>query len=418
MQKLKHPIFINSLAFYLVNLSDYFISLILLPFLARTILVEGIGIMGLASILGAVCVLIMEYGFSLSATREIALKDKKKNFIVSKVYSSKLLLTIPCIIICSFSAFFLPVFQKHSLIVFFTLTSSIMSGLTPLWYFQGIQKVLPFAILKISLRVLTTIPVFFFVKSIADIWLVFFLQAISSFAICLISFSWILKKVKINFISGNELIKSFYESWNTFSLSIVPPFCSMILLFWLSTQLSIESIGLLNSADRIFKALISIFGPLGQAIYPFLISQLSFNKAMAITQTKKIFYFYIILGITMSAFTILFSDRFIEFYLGKSFLGCSTILKILALSIPIIKISHILGRQWMLSIKLDKIVSRLIFLSSTFLLITTYLSFERYQILSFPISLFLSELFLLISCFMYLQNKKIGFWNKMAEKNI
>ena len=60
MQKLKHPIFLNSLAFYLVNLSDYFISLILLPFLARTILVEGIGIMGLASILGAVCVLIME----------------------------------------------------------------------------------------------------------------------------------------------------------------------------------------------------------------------------------------------------------------------------------------------------------------------------------------------------------------------
>ena len=74
--------------------------------------------MGLASILGAVCVLIMEYGFSLSATRDIAIKDKNKNFIVSKVYSAKLLLTIPCIFICSSSAFFLPVFQKYGLIVF------------------------------------------------------------------------------------------------------------------------------------------------------------------------------------------------------------------------------------------------------------------------------------------------------------
>ncbi len=418
MQKLKHPIFLNSIAFYLVNLSDYFISLILLPFLARTILVEGIGIMGLASILGVVCALVMEYGFSLSATREIAVKNKKNNFIVSKVYCTKLLLTIPCIIICSFSAFFLPVFQKHSLIVFLTLSSSIMSGFTPLWYFQGIQKVLPFAILKISLRIITTIPVFFFVKSINDIWLVFFFQTISSFAICLISSAWIFKKVKINFISRDELIKSLYESWNTFSLSVIPPFCSMIVLFWLSTKVSIESIGLLNSADRIFKALISIFGPLGQAIYPFLISQLSLNKAKAIYQTKTIFYLYIIFGLIMSVFTIVFSDKFIEFYLGKDFIGSSTILKIFALSIPIIKISHILGRQWMLSIKLDRIVNRLILFSGTLLLIITYTTFEKYQILSFPISLFLAELFLLISYFIYLHNKKIGFWNKMAEKNI
>ena len=418
MQRLKHPIFLNSIAFYLVNLSDYFISLILLPFLARTILVEGIGIMGLASTLGVVCVLVMEYGFSLSATREIAVSNKKNNFIVSKVYSAKLLLTVPCIIICSLSAFFLPVFQKHSLIVFFTLTSSILSGFTPLWYFQGIQKVLPFAILKISLRLLTTIPVFFFVKSINDIWLVFFLQTLSSLAICLISLSWIFKKVKINLVSSNELIKSLYESWNTFSLSVIPPFCSMIVLFWLSTKLSIESIGLLNSADRIFKALISIFGPLGQAIYPFLISQLSINKAKAISQTKKIFYFYIILGIIMSVFTILLSDRFIELYLGRDFIGSSIVLKILALSIPIIKISHILGRQWMLSIKLDRIVNRLIIFSGILLLVISYITFEKYQILSFPISLFLAELFLLIFYFIYLNNKKMGFWNKMVEKNI
>ncbi len=418
MQKLKHPIFLNSIAFYLVNLSDYFISLILLPFLARTILVEGIGIMGLASILGVVCALVMEYGFSLSATREIAMKNKKNNFIVSKVYCTKVILTIPCIIICSFSAFILPVFQKYSLIVFLTLSSSILSGFTPLWYFQGIQKVLPFAILKISLRIVTTIPVFFFVKSINDIWLVFFFQTISSFAICLISSIWIFKKVRINFISRDELIKSLYESWNTFSLSVIPPFCSMIVLFWLSTKVSIESIGLLNSADRIFKALISIFGPLGQAIYPFLISQLSVNRAKAIYQTKTVFYLYIVLGLIMSVMTIVFSDRFIEFYLGKDFIESSAILKIFALSIPIIKLSHILGRQWMLSIKLDMIVNRLIIFSSMLLLIITYTTFEKYQILSFPISLFLAELFLLISYFIYLHNKKIGFWNKMVENNI
>ena len=418
MLKLRHPIFINSIAFYLVNLSDYVISIALLPFLARTVLAEGIGVMGLASTLGVVCVLIMEYGFSLSATREIALKNSQNNFILSKVYCAKLILTIPCIIICLLSAYFLPVFEKYSSIVFFTLVSSILSGFTPLWYFQGIQKVLPFAILKISIRIITIIPVFFFVKSMNDIWIVFLLQALSSLAICLISLSWIFKNVKMSIVSRFELIKSLSESWSTFSLSIVPPLCSMIILFWLSTRLSIESIGLLNSAEKFFKALISIFGPLGQAIYPFLISQISINKAKAINHTKTIFYAYTILGITMSVCTIIFSDKFIVFYLGKDFIGSSVVLKILALSIPIIKISHVLGRQWMLSINLDKTVNRFIVLSSFILLIINFIIFEKYQILSFPISLLLAELFLLTAYFLYLQNKKIGFWNKYVEQKI
>ena len=120
----------------------------------------------------------------------------------------------------------------------------------------------------------------------------------------------------------------------------------------------------------------------------------------------------------MSVCTIIFSDKFIVFYLGKDFIGSSVVLKILALSIPIIKISHVLGRQWMLSINLDKTVNRFIVLSSFILLIINFIIFEKYQILSFPISLLLAELFLLTAYFLYLQNKKIGFWNKYVEQKI
>ena len=418
MQKFKHPVIQNSLSFYLINFSDYLISLILLPFLARTINIEGIGILGLATSLGIVCTLIIEYGFSLSATREIAANKKTNNFTFSKVLLSKIVLVLPCIIVCLVSFFIVPIFQKYSFVVFFVFSSSILNGFTPLWYFQGTQRVLPFAILKILLRTITIIPVFFLVKSVDEIWIVFISQIISSLIICLISMFWVIKEVKIINVTKNEIVNSLKESWHPFSLTIVPPICTMVIFFWLSTKLSIESIGLINSAERIFRALISIFGPLGQAIYPFLISQLSMNKSKALIQTKKVLYFYFTLGMLILFSVILFSDIFIIFYLGENFIKSSLVLKIFALSIPIIKISHVLGRQWLFSLKLDKIANFGVLVSSIILSISTFLSFHIYEMLSFPISLFISELFLLFYYFIYLNHKKIGFWNQNVEKRI
>ena len=107
MSSQRKAIALNTTSYYLINFSDYIISLILLPFLARTILIEGVGILGLAQTLGIVCVLIMEFGFSLSATREIASSDNNENhsLVVSRVISSKIFLILPCLALCLLTFF-------------------------------------------------------------------------------------------------------------------------------------------------------------------------------------------------------------------------------------------------------------------------------------------------------------------------
>ena len=64
-----------------------------------------------------------------------------------------------------------------------------------------------------------------------------------------------------------------------------------MLVFTTGLKLPIESIGLINSAERIFKACISLFGPLGQVIYPFIVSELSHDRLKATYQTIKHFGF-------------------------------------------------------------------------------------------------------------------------------
>ena len=303
MSRLKHPLLLNTSSYYLINFSDYFLSLIILPFLARTISMEGIGLLGLVNTLGVVCLLVMEYGFSLSATREIARNNDNKNIsmLVSRVLITKLILIIPCFIISICSFLIVPIFDKYQLLIILTLIISILNGVTPICFFQGIQKIYPFAMLKISIRIISIVPIFLMVRSVNDIWIVLFFQCMASLLTCLISLFWLFKKVRFVSVSFKDIANSLINGWHTFSLTIIPPLFTMFAFFWLSSKLSIESMGLLNSAERIFKAIISIFGPIGQAIYPFLISQLSKNKMRAIIQTRQLFWVYLAISISTSS---------------------------------------------------------------------------------------------------------------------
>ena len=417
MSRLKHPLLLNTSSYYLINFSDYFLSLIILPFLARTISMEGIGLLGLVNTLGVVCLLVMEYGFSLSATREIASNNKKNiSLLVSRVLITKLILIIPCFIISICSFLIVPIFDKYQLLIILTLIISIFNGVTPIWYFQGIQKIYSFALLKISIRIISIVPIFLLVRSVNDIWIVLFFQCIASLFTCLISLSWLFKKVRFVSVSFKDIANSLISGWHTFSLTIIPPLFTMFAFYWLSSKLSIESMGLLNSAERIFKAIISIFGPIGQAIYPFLISQLSKDKMRAIIQTRQLFWVYLAVSISTSSIIIIVANPLIKWYLGQVFLESAKILQVFALSIPIIKISHILGRQWMLSIKLDKVVNIAVIFSNIVLFIFLTSFYNDYKVFSFPLSLLIAESLLLLFYIIYLQYYKLGFWNSKIEK--
>ncbi len=413
MSSQRKAIALNTTSYYLINFSDYIISLILLPFLARTILIEGVGILGLAQTLGIVCVLIMEFGFSLSATREIASSDNNENhsLVVSRVISSKIFLILPCLALCLLTFIFLPTFNDKPQLIILTFISAVFNGFTPLWFFQGIQKVFPFAILKVAFRLLSIFPLLAFVRSPSDIWIVLFSQSVASFFICLISLKWLFSKTSFTFVKLKNVKRFLSKDWHTFSITIVPPLCTMLVFYYLSLKLPIESIGLINSAERIFKACISLFGPLGQVIYPFIVSELSHDRLKATYQTIKAFWLYLILGLLISLTVYAFSDPFINWYLGDDFRDSAKILQLFALSIPVVKVSHILGRQWMLSIKLDNVVNMAVIFSGLVLFVALFISINFSQIFSFPISYLTSEIFLMLFFVFYLHFKKLGFWN-------
>ena len=112
----KKSLLTNSFYLYLSHFADYILALFLLPFIARSIGAIEFGKIGLTQTFGMLIILLMEFGSSLMATREVArikndkprLKQFIEQLIIFKIY------LIPFVIIASLIAIiFVPIFTEN-----------------------------------------------------------------------------------------------------------------------------------------------------------------------------------------------------------------------------------------------------------------------------------------------------------------
>ena len=195
--KSKTSLINNSFYLYLSHFADYILTLFLLPFIARTIGAVELGIIGLMQSFGLLIVLFIEFGSSLIATRQVA--RTKKDYFALKSFIEDLTLfkiyLLPLAFIALFaSIIFVPIFNNNPYYVVIVFTGAIFNGISPVWYFQGIEKMKIIAFSKLFFRSISFILIIFFVKSPSDSWIVLASFSLSSTLICLFLFREITKK--------------------------------------------------------------------------------------------------------------------------------------------------------------------------------------------------------------------------------
>ena len=92
--KMKHPILENSFYLYISHFADYLFSILILPLIARILGPNELSQVVLAQTFGLLILIIMEFGFSLTATREVALLKNQKEALVKylgKAFTFKIL---------------------------------------------------------------------------------------------------------------------------------------------------------------------------------------------------------------------------------------------------------------------------------------------------------------------------------------
>jgi PST family polysaccharide transporter len=356
----KHTLIKNISSLYIVQGLNYIFPVITLPYLTRTLGVEEFGKVILAQTIALFGSAFVGYGFSLSASRKLALARGNKQEIseaISNTLSGKIILTAATIVV--FVIIHISgVFYHIDKYFFEILLLALITGWNFLWFFRGIEKMYYLVVLELLNKVLFTVSIFIFVVHQHDGMLVLRIQSLCLLLPTAIGFIIALQKAKhmrLDFVKGMTVLA---EDRGTFIFSGLAMFHSNTPILFISYFATPYFVGIFAGAYKLSKQImLMLVNPFWDALYPNLTYSIDSN--ISFIRQKKIVLivlFNALFGIVYGTILYLYADQFVGLVLGKDFIESVSVLKILIFACPIV-ITNVSVLNILISQKYERIVN-------------------------------------------------------------
>ena len=329
----KKTIFKNFTAMGIIQILNYVMPFITLPYLARVLSVEKFGLIFFAQAIMDYFSRFVDFGFNQSGVRELAINrdnQNKVNEIFNSIFAVKLGLLIISFLILSAVIFSFEKFRNDYLIYYFTFLTVIGNVLLSSWFFQGMEKMKFITIFNVLTRTISLCCIFLFVKNQSDYILVPLFNSLGLLIAGIVSFVVILNKfkVKFNIPKIENCIEKFKSSSEYFLSSISIGLYQSTNAFFLGLCVSTTMVAYYVSAQKIYLAIYFLYYPFYNAFFPYM------SKNKDIKFFKKVFKILIVFSFGLMAFLLLFAKPIITIFYGEQMLESYKILQIFAIIFP------------------------------------------------------------------------------------
>lgn len=386
----------NFLSLTVLQILNMFLPLLILPFLVRKLGLENFGLLIFSQAFIIYFTLLVDYGFNISATREISTNKNDKDYI-SKVFFSvffiKFFLFLFSVILISIIIFSFELFRQNYILHYISFSLIIGQILFPVWYFQGIENMKMIAILNVIIKAIYTIMIFSFISSSEDLLYVASFNSISFIVVGIIAFYMAYKNLKFVTFDYNY-IKSFFKESSTLFMSNF--FSSMYIVtnsFLLGIFTNNTLVGIYGSFEKLITALKSLYAPLFQTLFPYLSRK----------ENRKSFVKKFIIPIGLSGFILflifyIFADFFIDLlYSNKELIQNINYFQLMTIIPFLASLNMLFNYLYLFSMKMYK--ERMYIMISAgivnFTIAITLLTLN-FEILSVVISYIITEIVLLL----------------------
>ena len=358
----------NIASMFGIQSMNYIIPLITLPYLVHKLGPESYGILGFSLALIQYFTRLTDYGFNLSATKEIA-SNKNINY-VSKVYWSvfycKLILLVISAAVLGLAIHLNDFLSTNKIVIWCSFVAVFGSLLFPICLFQGLERMGEIAISNISARIISVPFIFIFVSQPEDSWVAALITSLTTILTGLIAMLLVAKykMIKLRRISVADITFQFKSGFHIFvSTNAVSVYTTSVpvILGLISGPISV---GYFVAADKLRMALQGLITPISQAVYPRIIYLIKNNKNQSILFVKRLFVIQAVLTLFITV-TLIFAAPFIVSQLyGVSYSNSILILQILAPTIFLTGISNILGTQVLLTHGYNKVFAKIVIIAA------------------------------------------------------
>ncbi|CAG4995355.1 Putative O-antigen transporter [Dyadobacter sp. CECT 9275] len=411
--KEKKNVIKNVSSLFVVQIANYVFPMISIPMVVRIIGPDKFGVINFASAYIAYFVLLIGYGFDLTATRKVAgdpSNADNRNKTFSEVFYSRCILTGISVVLFMISLATLPQLKEEKMVAIFTFITCFATLFTQNWLFQAMQDLQKVAFLNLLSKILFTVAIFILIDQKDDyIWQPLSIS-IAQLLIAIVSFIWSIKKYnlkfqKTSFKSCLDLLwseKTFFLSLVTINLYTITNVV-VLGIFQNPTQ-----VGFYTAAQKligIIQALISI--PLAQALFPYISKAFAENYQKGINIAQQLLPIVLYFTAFCTVGILLFSPLALRILYGSEFDNSVIVCQILAFIPMVVGLGTILGIHLMLNLKLDKLFLRITFTGAIVSIFINIFLVSRFGYVGTAFTWLLTELINLSTLYVTLKNRGI-----------
>jgi polysaccharide transporter, PST family len=371
----KKKLLSNFFSLSMLQATVYILPLLTIPYLLRTLGAEKFGLIVLAQSLLLFFNALVEYGFSISATRDISIhrNDKDKiTKIFSSIMSIKFILIFVSFIVLTIVVFSFERFSSDWKLYYASFLFVIGNAMIPVWYFQGMENMKYITIVNITSKLLFTGLIFLVIQEPDDYIYVPLINGFGFIVGGIMSLLIVYKVFNQSFVFQkiDTLIESLKNTSSFFFSRLSSMGYSNSNIFLVGILLEAQFTTYYYLADKVISVTLSIFEPVVQTIYPYL------SKSFKFLFFAKVLIYTICVSLFSVLIIFLTSDILSMFLLKEINNTFIMTLNILLAIIPISIIYVVLGAPLLLARGYKKEFNRSIiygFIIHLLILTTLYL---------------------------------------------
>ena len=344
----------NTAMLYILQFSTYLLSFLVMPYETRVLGDEIYGHLGAATSIMVSFQLVIDFGFLLSATEEVARSRHDKSAlcrIFTSVTICKLGLTAVSFVVLLWLCQAIPAWHQKQTLILLTFAASFLTSMMPDYLYRGLEQMTAITLRTVAIRLFFTVAIFFFLKSPEDVWVVPVLNIIGNAVALIFVYLHLFRRLHICF----QPVKR-YTVWRTLARSSTFFYSRMATTAYTALNTVILDIisgsgavtGYYTSANTLINAGKNGISPISDSLYPYMARHRDFKLV------KKVLLWFEPPIIVFCAVVFPFAEQLCGWYFGAEFAPAGQVLRaMLPIGIVILP-SYVLGFPTLTAMGLSK----------------------------------------------------------------
>jgi len=326
--------------------------LLILPIVSRRLGVDGFGILVFFMNLSMWLSLFIQYGFELTGIRHAVLYEKKRWCEQgSVIWAAQALLSAAALALIAALFPFISIIHEHAYIALLSWISAVLQAVVPRWYFRAAQRMGLMAALESGPKILT-VPLLYWAMKLKPDPALAYTILVSGYAFTLIPAAWICLQAigGLGRVQWRSIVVRLRVDFPIFFSQVAASLYYATNVLLLGLFVTPANVGFFGAAERIVRSIVTVNASLPQTLYPITVKLFDNDHKAA---NRTVWVSAAILGLVGAVLAIavyVLAPDVIMILLGRGFEPVVKITRILALTIPLFGVGHVVAVQGLVAL--------------------------------------------------------------------